>query len=186
MTDTPDTRYNPDRLSTVEADVRLARQEAANAVANLFATIEERIKGVFAIIEERNSQYEQRFIGQEKAVAAALTAAKEAVAFALIAAKESVVKAEAAVEKRFDGVNEFRGQLSDQAATFLPRLEADVMFKAVSDKITALTDLANANRSRLDIRDGGSKGISAVTAAVISGLSLLIAIAAVVLSYLRH
>jgi hypothetical protein len=55
---------------------------------------------------------EQRFEASEKAILAALTAAKEA-----------VNKAEIAQEKRLDSVNEFRGQLSDQAATFVTRTE---------------------------------------------------------------
>jgi predicted PurR-regulated permease PerM len=36
---------------------------------------------------------------------------------------EAVVKAELAAEKRLDSVNEFRGQLQDQAATFVTRTE---------------------------------------------------------------
>lgn len=65
------------------------------------------------IVNERDRQYGQRFDAQEKAVAAALAAAKEA-----------VVKAEAASEKRFDSVNEFRNTLKDQTATFITRGEA--------------------------------------------------------------
>ncbi len=65
------------------------------------------------IVNERDRQYGQRFDAQEKAVAAALAAAKEA-----------VVKAETAAEKRFDSVNEFRNTLKDQAGTFITRGEA--------------------------------------------------------------
>jgi hypothetical protein len=41
------------------------------------------------------------------------------------AADKAVAKAEAAAERRFESVNEFRGQLSDQAASFMPREVAD-------------------------------------------------------------
>lgn len=44
-------------------------------------------------------------------------------ALALTAAKEATVKAETATEKRLEGVNEFRGQLKDQAANFVTRSE---------------------------------------------------------------
>jgi small-conductance mechanosensitive channel len=39
------------------------------------------------------------------------------------AMQTAVTKAEAATEKRFEGVNEFRGQLSDQSRTLMPRSE---------------------------------------------------------------
>jgi len=80
------------------------------------------------LLAEVDKRYEQRFEGQEKAVNAALTAAKEAVA-----------KAENAAEKRFDSVNEFRGQLSDQARTFMPRPESEQRMQTLDDKIAAVT-----------------------------------------------
>jgi len=36
----------------------------------------------------------------------------------------AVNKAEAATEKRFESVNEFRAQLGDQSRTFMPRIES--------------------------------------------------------------
>lgn len=63
------------------------------------------------------------FAAQEKAIAAAFAAQEKATAAALAAAKEAVAKAEVASDKRFESVNEFRGQLKDQAGTFLARPE---------------------------------------------------------------
>lgn len=37
--------------------------------------------------------------------------------------KDNVDKANASMEKRLDGINEFRGQLKDQAGTFITRAE---------------------------------------------------------------
>lgn len=37
--------------------------------------------------------------------------------------KDNVTKANQAMEKRLDGINEFRGQLKDQAGTFITRSE---------------------------------------------------------------
>jgi hypothetical protein len=54
----------------------------------------------------------ERFESSERAINAALAAAKEA-----------NLKSEVSTEKRFEGVNEFRGQLKDQAATFITRAE---------------------------------------------------------------
>lgn len=81
-----------------------------------------------AIIAERDKQYGQRFDAQEKAVSAALAAAKEAVS-----------KAEGAAEKRFESVNEFRNTLKDQQSGLATRLEVDARFKAMEDKIVALS-----------------------------------------------
>ncbi len=67
---------------------------------------------LLAIINERQVAEDQRFKAQEQAIQAALASAEKA-----------VNKAEQAAEKRFDAVNEFRGQLKDQAATFVTRTE---------------------------------------------------------------
>lgn len=75
---------------------------------------------------------ERRFTDQDKAVQAAL-----------LAAKEAVLKAEVASEKRFESVNEFRGQLADQTATLMPRAEADTRFISAQEKVTDLTDRMN-------------------------------------------
>ena len=83
---------------------------------------------------------EQRFTDQDKAVQAAL-----------LAAKEAVLKAEVATEKRFESVNEFRAQLADQSNTLMPRAEFAAQHKNLEDKITVLTD-------RINIKDGATKG----------------------------
>lgn len=54
---------------------------------------------------------------------------------ALAAADRAVAKAEAANEKRFEGVNEFRKTLSDQAATFPTRSEVEARMVALGEKI---------------------------------------------------
>lgn len=86
-----------------------------------------------ALQQESDKRYEQRFGAQEKAVNAALTAAKEAVS-----------KAETSAEKRFDSVNEFRAQLSDQAATFMPRMESEQRMSTLDEKIGAVTKVCVA------------------------------------------
>lgn len=80
---------------------------------------------------------DQRFSDQDKAVQAAL-----------LAAKEAVLKAEAASDKRFESVNEFRKTLSDQTSSFLTRPEYDANHKALEDKIELLTDRFNKNEGR--------------------------------------
>lgn len=79
-----------------------------------------------------DKRYQQRFEAQTKAIDAAL-----------LAAKEAVTKAETATEKRFESVNEFRQTLSDQAGTFVSRIEF------------------NSLKERMDRGEGKSSGLSA-------------------------
>jgi predicted nucleic acid-binding Zn-ribbon protein len=91
------------------------------------------------ILDERDTRYHQRFEAQQEALAAALLAQKEAVLTAMIAAEKAVAKAEAATEKRFESVNEFRGQLADQAATLMSRIEYSSAHANLVQQIDALT-----------------------------------------------
>ncbi len=57
---------------------------------------------------------------------------------ALAAADKAVTKAEIATEKRFEGVNEFRSTLADQAARLMPREEAVSKFENLEKDIGSL------------------------------------------------
>lgn len=81
----------------------------------------EKIANLRTLMDERDIRYEQRFKAMDEKTGLALTASEKAVS-----------KAETATEKRFDSVNEFRGQLKDQAATLLQRNEADVKFNSIA------------------------------------------------------
>jgi hypothetical protein len=84
------------------------------------------------LLAEMELRHEQRFTAQQTAVHAALSATEKAGVAALEATERAVAKAEVAAEKRFDSVNEFRKQLADQAATFMPRSEAETRLHALS------------------------------------------------------
>lgn len=105
------------------SDQRFADQ--AIAISTAFAANEKAITAAFA--------------ANEKLVTAAFNATEKATSAALAAAKEAVVKAEAASERRFDSVNEFRGQLKDQAASFITRDEYSAQLKSLGDKLDAAT-----------------------------------------------
>lgn len=106
------------------------------------------VEALKAVMDERDERYGQRFEAQQEALSAALDAAKEQVANALQAAKEAVLKAEDAANKRFEGVNEFRQTLVDQAGTFMTKAEADARLKAAEEDIRALTARLDDERSR--------------------------------------
>jgi hypothetical protein len=89
------------------------------------------------ILREVDIRYSQRFDAQERAVAAALAAAKEAVG-----------KAEAATERRLEGVNEFRKSLEDQQNTFVRQDVADARYKSMEDRISVLSAQDNETKGR--------------------------------------
>lgn len=88
---------------------------------------------------------------------------QKAVSAALQAAKEAVTKAENATEKRFESVNEFRQQLADQTNTFISRLEYDAQHKALEDKVSDLTDRMNKNDG---VKQGSDVTIGKIYAAI--------------------
>lgn len=87
----------------------------------------------------------------QRAVTAALAAAKEAVAAALLAADKAVNKAEEAQARVNVGQNEFRGTLSDQATRLMPRAESENTTRELRDILSALANDVVALRSRVDI-----------------------------------
>ena len=127
--------------------------------------------------ETQSKAVDAAFVAQQVAMSTALTAAERAVSTAMLAAEKAVDKAEDAATKRFEAVNEFRGQLADQASTFIPRLEAEQRLSQNAEKITVLegrvaTDIAQI-QSRLDLSAGGARGIEKawafLVAAVVAG-----------------
>jgi hypothetical protein len=57
------------------------------------------------------------------------------------ATETAIVKSEQAIEKRFESVNEFRAQLSDQTITFLTRKEYDLNHKLVENQVSNIQKL---------------------------------------------
>jgi len=131
---------------------------------------------LMAVIAERDRQYSQRFEAQEKSTTIALAAAERAVQAALTAAKEAVQKAEMASEKRFDSVNEFRNTLKDQQLTLMTRGEAEARLKDLDRRISELA-------TEMVRRASESRGAGELWGIIAGVAGILIAIAAVVLSY---
>lgn len=130
------------------------------------------IEQLYTLINERDRQYQQRFESQEKAVNAALIAAKEAVNAALSAAQTAVNKAEIANEKRLDNQNEFRGQLKDQAASLMPRAEADAHFQSIEKELKRVSDAVAAGTGRFE----GVQWMWGILGALFGGIIAIISI----------
>jgi arginine utilization protein RocB len=122
--------------------------------------------------DQLNERYETQtkatdaaYVAQTTAMQTAFIAADKAVQAALESAKEAVAKSEASSEKRFESVNEFRGQLADQAATLMSRSEAEVRFQSLLERFDA-ERLVNNERyvvlaSRMDQNTGKDSGQAA-------------------------
>lgn len=95
------------------------------------------------LLEFRDVRYRERFDAQNQALQAALASAEKAVS-----------KAELAAERRFESMNAFRGQLADQAATLMPRMEAEQRIASQAEKYDGLEARLNEAIRRIDVREG--------------------------------
>lgn len=89
----------------------------------------------------------------------------------------AVTKAENATEKRFEGVNEFRGALQDLTRTFMPRKEIESMFSSLIEK-------TDSNTKELEKTKNIKQGGNVVWAYVLSGVSLMAALVALVTRFM--
>lgn len=126
-------------------------------------TVETLLAHLIVILDERDLRYQQRYDAQQSAIGAALQSAQEA-----------VLKAEVATEKRFESVNEFRGTLSDQAATFISRNEIETLRAANDDRVADLTE-------RLDRMEGRDAGVGARIASIRGSMAIYVGLATLVL-----
>jgi hypothetical protein len=145
--------------------------DASNAViTSVKDTADRRFDEIILRFEQRLSEmdlrYQQRFDEQQRSLTDAAVAADRAVSAALESAEKAVSKAEAANEKRFDSVNEFRGQLRDQATSFIPRIEAEQRLSQLAER---LDELRNSDA----LRTGRSAGSSALYGWIIGGIAAL-------------
>lgn len=113
---------------------------------------------------------------------AALMQLIESQAAAALAGRASsdlaVGKAEVAIEKRFDAMNEFRAQLADQAAHFATRENIETRFTA-SDRemgaaVEALRTRVEALERIMERSGGRGAGLNAGWGYLAGGLSLII------------
>ncbi len=132
---------------------------------------------ITSLIEGNDKRYEERFITSQKALELGLAAAKSEIAAALAAADRAVQKAEAATEKRFESVNEFRGTLDNQQRTLIPRSEVDVLVSGLNEKISQLTkQMDNLSAERIGIKGGWGYAVGALGFVLTLGSLALIGI----------
>jgi hypothetical protein len=98
---------------------------------------------IIEILAERDARYGERFAAQQ----------------------EAIRKAEISVNDRLAVMNEFRGALGDQAATYATRVE-----------MAALRELVRALEKRADTLEGRSKGLGAGWGFLVGGIGIVAAV----------
>lgn len=78
----------------------------------------------------------------------------------------------ASADKRLDGMNEFRQTLSDQAALFMPRTEAEQRMEQTRERLTAVERFVNQTTGR-------SSGRESSWGYIVGALGIFIAVASI-------
>jgi chromosome segregation ATPase len=132
-----------------------------------------------ATSDERDAKYKELREVHLRAIDAKFEAARESRATAIESQRQAILKSEASIEKRFDAVNEFRSQLAEQAASFMPRQEADIRYKAIEGQLNILQDRINTAAGRM----GGYNSGWGYLMSIVAGL---FAFAALIISMWKH
>lgn len=105
---------------------------------------------------------------------------------ALDATRVATDKAEASIADRFHSTNEFRAQLTDQAARFITRTEAEVRISQNAEKIEALErrtreDMAPL-RTAMDMGSGRTTGADKLWGYIVGAIGLAATVISVVIA----
>ena len=103
-------------------------------------------------------------------------AMKEQVDAAFAASQAAIDKADIATEKRFEGVNEFRAALSDQATRFVTQ----ETLTALGDKLQAAIERNREDLDRLATRINTREGAEAGSRLTYGSMAALVAVASAV------
>lgn len=90
-----------------------------------------------------------------------------------IAIDKAVEETKQTVKERFASVNEFRGALSDQQRTLMPRSETELAIKAQNEKIDALI-AANIEKRGISSAWGYVVGAIGLVSTIITVIVLLV------------
>lgn len=112
---------------------------------------------LLTLIDERDAKHVQRMDATDKAIS----------------------KAELAIEKRLESVNEFRHQMGDMQLTLVRKAEVDIRFESFEKRIEVLVAAGNK-------LVGQEKGIGMAWSIMTVVLSLVLSAVGVVVSLLLH
>jgi hypothetical protein len=168
-------------------------QSSEGSVARI-SVLEERVRALTQLVDERDRLYMEKFKASETAVGAAIIASDKQTAQNFAASEKAISKAEEAQREYNIRSNEFRGQLDDQAKRLMPREEAQINFKAQDQKLESVKE--NFSKEIASLRESRSEGGGAARASA-SGqqsthwligvvIGLVLGLAGLIAGYLRH
>jgi hypothetical protein len=147
--------------------------ESGLTVDTLRLLMEQRFDDFSKKLDERYANQtkaaDERYATQTKALDAAFVAAEKAVQTALDSADKAVTKMEAAVEKRFESVNEFRAQQGDLIRSFALKGEVDVKMDSLEKRVDGV-------EKKADVSAGRSGGMSSLYGWVIGAVGLVLTV----------
>lgn len=153
------TQPQPDPVASNPAD----GTDDSAAIASALARLAEQITALHTLMNYRvDAEHEltgARFVtfdallnAERTRVALALDATEKAIGKAEVATAKAIDKEAEANTDRFKAVNEFRGQLTDQARSFMPRTEAVQLSDQATLRIRELADAIPKLASRQEVQ----------------------------------
>lgn len=149
-------------------------------------------------VEVALTQVEQRIQATQDLATEKVNSVRREALAALAASEKAITKSELANATRFEAVNEFRGQLNDQATTFMPREVADSQIGEIrrvgEQHYTDLRHYADSQigemrtqmttvLQRLDQTAGASSGSTKTIAYMITAVGFLLTVVIFVANY---
>ncbi len=114
-----------------------AKHQNCTQLTTRIVALEAGLEAFKELMKERDERYKQRSESQDEAVASALMTSEKAIS-----------KAEAATERRLEGLNELRDMATDQSKTYARGDEVKLLIDALQQKIQFLDDLMKSQIAR--------------------------------------
>lgn len=132
------------------------------------------------LMAERDVRYMGMFTAGDKAVSAALAAAKEQTRDAFNSSEKAIVKAEEAQKSYNTSHNDLARKMDEQNKATMPRMEIDSRFKNLEEKIALLSGSFSAGSGmQVGARETKEDSRAAVSI-VISIVSVLLAVGGII------
>lgn len=132
------------------------------------------------LMAERDVRYMGMFTAGDKAVSAALAAAKEQTRDAFNSSEKAIVKAEEAQKSYNASHNDLARKMDEQNKATMPRMEIDSRFKNLEEKLALLTGSfsagSGAQAGAREAKDDGRANISIL----VSIISVIIAVGSII------
>jgi hypothetical protein len=127
-------------VTTREKAQEVLKELLCQKIENLVEVVKVKESERNAVLKAVGEQILRQSEVTEKEIQDKITALEKQTFQQFASSDKAITKAEAAQKEHDIKINEFRGQLDDQAKTFMSRTEVDARFKSVEEKIEILRD----------------------------------------------